>query len=392
MPTVKDQDELLRSALKNAKSILAARQRSDRKLLKSKEALERKTQELLAANHRLNESEARYRSALEAGRMGTWETDFLTKTRQWTPEGMALFGLDLPDGRGRVGGDNDEYRSALHPDDRYLVGKFHELAETQDSFTSEYRVVLPDGGLLWLRGHGRVVARTPDGKPHRLVSIVADVTQRKAAEEHVQFLMHEISHRSKNLLTVILSIARRTAQTVTTIEEFESRFGQRLQGLAASHDVLVNNSWQGAPLADLLRQQLLPFADVHGSRLQLTGPEIVFKAEAVQAVGLAIHELATNAVKYGALSIPTGKVSVSWTLEKNTSATDELLLNWVEQEGPPVTPPARKGFGHMVIGEMIERALSGKVTVKFATEGLKWSVLIPVTNLVSETQVNRPSS
>ena len=182
---------------------------------------------------------------------------------------MALFGINLPDGRGHVGGAQDEYWSALHPDDRHLMRKFHELADNQDSFTSEYRVVWPDGTTLWLRGHGRVVARTPDGKAHRLVSIVADVTDRKAAEDHAQFLMHELSHRSKNLLAVIQSISRRTARTSPTMEEFESRFGQRLQGLAASHDVLVRNSWQGAPLADLMRQQLMPFMDIQSSRVEL---------------------------------------------------------------------------------------------------------------------------
>ena len=118
--------------------------------------------------------------------------------------------------------------------------------------------------LFGSRGHGRVVARTPDGKAHRLVSIVADVTDRKAAEDHTQFLMHELSHRSKNLLAVIQSILAERLDS-TTMEEFESRFGRRLQGLAASHDVLVRNSWQGAPLADLMRQQLMPFLDIQSS-------------------------------------------------------------------------------------------------------------------------------
>ena len=297
-----DEEKLLRSvALQNAQSILLARQRADRELLQSKEALERKTAELSEANRRLRENEARYRTALAAGRMGTWETDLVARTRLWTREGMALFGLTLADGRGHVGGDNDEYRSALHPDDRHLMQKFHELADKQDSFTSEYRTVHPDGTTLWLRGRGQVIARGPDGKAQRMVSIVTDVTDRKAAEDHVQFLMHEISHRSKNLLMVIQSIARRTARSAGSMEEFERRFERRLQGLAASHDVLVSNDWQGAPLADLVRQQLVPFAEIEGSRVELAGPEMVVTAEAAQALGLAIHELATNAIKYGAL-------------------------------------------------------------------------------------------
>ena len=349
--------------------------------LRIEKALESKTQELSEANRQLNASQALYRSALAAGRMGTWETDLVAKTRLWTPEGMALFGINPRDGLGHVGGVEDEYRSALHPDDRHLIQKFHELADRQDLFTSEYRVVWPDGTILWLRGYGHVVARTPEGKAHRLVSIVADVTERKAAEDHAQFLMHELSHRSKNLLAVIQSISRRTARTAPTIEEFESRFGRRLQGLAASHDVLVRNSWQGAPLADLMRQQLVPFVDIQGSRIELIGPDIVVTAEATQAIGLAIHELATNAVKYGALSVPAGRIMISWKFD---SETHKLLLKWVEQGGPSVIPPSRNGFGYLVIHEMIERSLNATVSLEFATQGLEWTVSMPATNLVIE--------
>ena len=385
MPIDEDEEKLLRSvALQNAKSIFLARQRAERELIESKEALERKTDELTEANRQLRESETRYRTALAAGRMGTWETDLVARTRLWTREGMALFGLSLADGRGHVGGDNDEYRSALHPEDRHLMQKFHELADKQDSFTSEYRVVHPDGTVLWLRGRGQVVARAPDGKAERMVSVVTDVTERKAAEDHIQFLMHEISHRSKNLLTVIQSIARRTARTAGTMEEFENRFERRLQGLAASHDVLVRKNWQGAPLAELVRQQLVPFVEIQSSRFELVGPDIVVTADAAQAIGLAIHELATNAIKYGALSAPTGKVRISWMLDGNAGASSQLSLNWIEQGGPPATPPSRKGFGHVVIVDMIERSLNGKVAVEFAVEGLKWSVSMPATNLVSD--------
>ena len=358
----------------------------EQELIASKQALERKTEELTEANRRLRESEQRYRTALAAGRMGTWETDLVARTRIWTKEGMDLFGLTLVDGRGHVGGDDDEYRAALHPDDRHLVQKFHETADRQDSFTSEYRVVRPDGTMLWLRGRGQVTVRAANGKAERLVSIVTDVTDRKAAEDHIQFLMHEISHRSKNLLTVIQSIARRTARTAGTMEAFESRFERRLQGLAASHDVLVRENWHGAPLADLVRQQLVPFAEIQSSRFELAGPDVVVTAEAAQAIGLAIHELATNAIKHGALSEPAGRVRVSWTFEGIPGAAEQLSLSWIEHGGPPVTPPSRKGFGHVVIGDMVERSLNGKVEMEFATDGLKWRVSIPAGNLVSDLQ------
>ena len=132
-----------------------------------------------------HESEARYRSALKAGRMGSWETDFVAGTRTWSTEGLALFGIDLPDGRGTVGGDDDEYQRALHPDDRHLALDYRSRADHEDSFAADYRIVRPDGTQLWLSGRGLVVARQPDGRAHRLVSIMADVSERRRAEEHL---------------------------------------------------------------------------------------------------------------------------------------------------------------------------------------------------------------
>ena len=131
------------------------------------------------------ESEARYRSALKAGRMGSWETDYVAGIRTWTSEGLALFGIDLPEGRGTVGGDDDEYERALHPDDRHLAHDYRRRADHEDSFAADYRIVRPDGTQLWLSGRGLVVARRPDGRAHRLVSIMADVSERRRAEEHL---------------------------------------------------------------------------------------------------------------------------------------------------------------------------------------------------------------
>ena len=138
------------------------------------------------AYHALRESEASFRSALKAGRMGSWETDYPSRTRIWSQEGMALFGLDLVDGRGRLGGAEDEYVAALHPEDRHLAQHYRELAEDQDGFAAEYRVVRPDGSTVWLSGRGLVTARDADGKPQRLVSIMADVTEAKQAEEQLR--------------------------------------------------------------------------------------------------------------------------------------------------------------------------------------------------------------
>jgi PAS domain S-box-containing protein len=143
---------------------------------------DRSDTDLLAAIAALRESESRYRTALAAGRMGSWETDLVAGTRSWSPEAMALFGIALADGRGQVGGDADEYAAALHPEDRHLMQRFHDLADHQDSFPAEYRIVRPDGAVLHLSGRGLVVARRADGRAHRLVSIMADVSEHRHAE------------------------------------------------------------------------------------------------------------------------------------------------------------------------------------------------------------------
>lgn len=335
------------------------------------------------AEQTLRESEARYRSALAAGRMGAWETDLVTGTRIWSEEAMELFGLTLADGRGQAGGDGDEFRLSLHPDDRHLAKKFHELADRQDSFPAEYRIVRPDGSIRWLSGRGQVVARSPEGRAHRLVNVVVDITDRKVAENHIQFLMREISHRSKNLLAVVQSIAFQTARTAGTMDEFQTRFSQRLQGLAASHDLLVHREWQGAALDDLVRDQLSSFVEIGGPRLNASGPDVFVSPEAAESIGLALHELATNAVKYGAWSAPAGRVAVSWILEHGSGGR-QLRLRWVEEGGPQPEPPSRKGFGHVVFERIVANALRGKVTMDFAPSGLNWELSIPTSNLVNE--------
>jgi PAS domain S-box-containing protein len=388
MVTEEGEEDLLRSVVtQNAKSVRIARRRLERELIEANEALARKTEELAG-------SEARYRSALRTGGMGNWETDLAASTRTWSEEGMAIFGLTLVDGRGCVGGQADEFRMALHPDDRHLVEEFHALADRQDSFPAEYRIVRPDGTIRWLSGRGQVVARGRDGKAQRLVSVVADITERKIAEEHVQFLMRELTHRSKNLLAVVQGIAGQTMRTTGTMDEFREKFMQRLQGLAASHELLVDRNWQGASLADLVRDQLSPFAEVGGRRLNVSGPDVLVSPETAEAIGLALHELATNAVKYGALSVLVGQVTVFWALEKHGTekhGTEKhgteprrLRLSWVEQNGPLVVAPTRKGFGRLVFEEITAKRLNGEIVTDFAPTGLNWQLSISTAHLVTE--------
>jgi len=327
----------------------------------------------------LARSEARYRAAVITGRLAAWETDMVTLTRHWTKEGMELFGLDLPEGRGQVRGPNDEFWRALHPDDKHMMAEFHRTADKEDSYPCEYRIIRPDGRVLWVSGRGRVVSRGPDGKALRVANIVVDVTDRKKAEQHVQMLMREISHRSKNLLAVVQALAGQTARRAETLGDFQDRFALRLQGLAASHDLLVTKDWHGAPLRELVREQLAPFAE-RGVRLDLDGPDIVLTAAAAQTIGMALHELATNATKYGAWSVPSGSVSVDWRIEAQREPI--LRLSWTERSGPAVSAPVRKGYGNVVFEQMVAQQLGGQVQIDYCPEGLRWMLSIPLHSVV----------
>ena len=224
---------------------------------------------------------------------------------------------------------------------------------------------------MWLWGYGQVIARAANGKAERLISIMVDITERKKAEDHIKFLLLEVSHRAKNLLSVIQAIAGQTVRSAGSLEEFETRFSSRLHGLAASHDILVSQSWQGAPLAELVRLQLAPFVDRDSPRLELVGPGVVLAARAAQAIGLALHELATNAAKYGALSAPSGKVRVSWAFDDVGVHPRPLRLSWAELGGPPATAPAKKGFGYLVIERMAASSVSGEVAMEHSPAGLR---------------------
>ena len=717
----------------------------------------------------LSMSEARYRSALAAGGMVTWETDLIARTRTWTKESLALFGLTLPDGRGQVGGDADEYRSVMHPEDRHLVKQFHEQADREDWFSAEYRIVRSDGAIRWISGNGLVVARTSDGKAHHVVSIVADIserknleskirsseqryrrlfeaahdgvliiapdtrkiidanpfmtellgysrdeligkelfeigllkdevasremveklkkthqiryedlplesqegqhqqvevvanlydegdhtviqcnireitarkqaealaaqnaalfatlveqapsgmyvidaqfrmlqinaralpvfatvqnvigrdfeeivrilwgrdigdpivdvfrntlatgerhvspqfhakrhdleveqayewetqrviladgqfgvvcyfndvterkrasdvlaereahvrsildntvafvglmdnegtllqvntsalaasgstredlvgrkfwhaglwshdvaevarlkefiaraaagetvrydvviraagdvlmdvdfmlapvrnaagavtllvpsgvdiTERKRAEKHNALLMAEVNHRSMNLLAVVQAVARQTARNGDPAT-FVSRLSDRIDGLAASQDLLIKNEWRGVEISDLIQAQLAVFRDLIGTRVFLGGPRARLTPAAAQGIGMALHELATNAAKHGALSNGDGRVHISWHIAAEKEAN--FAMRWLEEGGPKVAHPTRKGFGQTVIGRMAEAAVEGTVEINYEENGLSWTLRSPVAETLERRRVD----
>jgi two-component sensor histidine kinase len=200
-----------------------------------------------------------------------------------------------------------------------------------------------------------------------------DITDRKRHEEREQLLMREMNHRAKNMLGLVQAIAR---QTVTrNHEEFIERFSERIQALSANQELLVRDEWKGVETEDLVRAQLAPFADLIGSRIVVQGPDLRLKSTAAQAIGLALHELATNAGKYGALSTDTGRVDICWATDG-----DIFTMSWVERDGPPVSAPKRRGFGTVVMQEMAEDTVDGTVDLDYAPSGVTWRLTCPAAN------------
>jgi two-component sensor histidine kinase len=189
--------------------------------------------------------------------------------------------------------------------------------------------------------------------------------------------MRELAHRSKNLVAVIQAIAHQTARHSDDVSDFTERFSARLVSLARTHDLLTGKEKNGAALEDLVNTQIEPFVEVSGNRLSVQGPPVVLDEAATQSVGLALHELATNAAKYGALSVPEGRVSIDWGLVESPHGPIALRLNWRERNGPRVEEPVRKGFGHIVIERTLADSLQAKVNLDFAAAGLTWEVEIP---------------
>jgi len=295
-----------------------------------------------AAERALRESEERLRLALSAGRLGAWQLDVAGMELTTSSQNRANFG------RGEAAPFGfEQFRDALHPDDRERV-----LAAVADAvarggdYEAEYRCIWPDGSTHWIDSRGRAFAGS-DGRTARLAGVTLDITQRKQREEQIGMLLREVNHRAKNMLGLVQAIAAQMAAEPPA--DFVQHFSERIRGLAASQDLLIKSEWQGVDLDDLVRSQLSHFAHLIESRIKLEGPHLRISAEAAQTLGMALHELATNAGKYGALSCPGGEVAIAWSAERIATGPARFHMSWTERGGPPVRPPERPGFGTIVI-------------------------------------------
>jgi PAS domain S-box-containing protein len=324
--------------------------------------------EQVEARRALAESEARFRATFENAAVGIAH---LAPDLRWLRANKALCRI--------LGYPVDELvtkslQDITHPDD--LAADLAQIEQMRDgkieSYDMDKRYLRKGGDIVW----GRLTVgcvRKSDGSIDYFVSVVEDISARKAHEEQIHLLMREVNHRAKNMLSLVQVIARQTAAPEP--EDFIGRFTERIQALAANQDLLIRNEWQGVDVKDLVRAQLAHFADLVGSRIAVDGPKLRLNAAAAQAIGLALHELATNAGKYGALSVDAGRVDMRWRFDG-----DIFSMNWTERNGPPVSRPERHGFGSTVIDSMAKRTVGGEVQLDYAPLGLEWRLTCPAAN------------
>ncbi len=313
----------------------------------------------------------RYDIALRGSHVTVFTQD---RDLRFTSISNPLFGHTVEEIVGRT----DE--EILPADGRYAFGalKREVLATGQ---AKDREVAVNEGGTLrWYDAH---IDPLPDaaGDIVGLAGAVVDITERKRGEAHLRLLMRELTHRSKNLLAVIQAMARQTARYAGTTDRFLAQFGARLQALATSHDLLVRESWHGASLSELTRLQLGTYLERRNSPVSVEGPPVQLTPEAAQSLGLALHELANNAAKYGALSVPEGHVDITWRRLAEPEA-DGVEISWVERDGPSVNGRTRHGFGSLVVEHNLPRALDADVDLDFTPAGVHCRILIPAAHLL----------
>ncbi len=320
---------------------------------------------------RIADSEARLQLALDVGYLGSWEYIPSTGAYRNSPTCRANYGRS-PDEPFTY----DDLVSSIHPEDRQKQAEvFARALANRTDLHVEYRVVWPDGTEHWIRVGGRTRIG-PDGQLS-LVGFSQDVTERRLADERQALLLHELNHRVKNTLATVQSVASLTRRSAELGDPGAwDAFLGRLQGLAKTNDLLTSASWKGALLRDVLRNELDPYQDSLRQRIRLRGPEIELKPGAVLALGLAIHEMATNATKYGSLSVAEGRISVMWAI--TGGANPLLLVEWVESGGPPVKPPQRQGFGTKLIQRGLAQQLGGEIKLDFAPAGVHCVITFPL--------------
>jgi PAS domain S-box-containing protein len=340
-----------------------------------------RTAELEAQTERLRRSEERRSIALSAGDMGSWEVDLATGHIEWDEGPYRIFGVDPAHFEPTV----ERIEAMMHPDDRKKSSVADLVALGGSRFQVEFRLVRPSGEVRWCYGAG-IILRDAAGKAVRVNGVTVDITDRKRAEERQVLLAREVDHRAKNTLAVVLSMLRLTRAPTT--KDFIAAVEGRVHALAATHNLLSATRWEGADLGKIVEEEMAPYHANHRQRVITRGPAVVLLPATAQAMALALHELATNAAKYGALSTEAGTLSVTWRAEG-----EALVLDWTETGGPSTAEPARLGFGLTIVRSSIEAQFRGGVSYDWRREGLRCTLSIPAAQIApSSPAAEAPAS
>jgi PAS domain S-box-containing protein len=321
----------------------------------------------------LLETQQRLAFALDAARLGSWEFDIAAGRYTSAAHSRAIFGLGQADPFENA----EDVARLVHPEDRarrqVAIDRAISSGEDMDI---EYRIVRPDGQIGWVLARGR--AAFEDGRAVRLAGISLDITERKAAEEHQRLLLDELNHRVKNTLATVQSIALQTGGPADA-KGADDPFFRRLLALSQAHDLLTEASWEGASLADVIQRTLDPhFAAGEDGRTRVEGPPIQLNPNAAVTLHMGFHELATNAMKYGALSAQVGQIDVAWSIDSD-SDPEGLEIVWRERGGPPVATPNRRGFGSRMIEHGLAHEFGGECRLAFDPAGLSCYMRLPLT-------------
>jgi PAS domain S-box-containing protein len=320
------------------------------------------------------DTEERLKFALDSGRLGSWELDVETRAYLASDICKANYGRGPDEAFGFA-----DLVASVHPDERErMTAAIEDAFRHGAEYDIEYRVRTPGGEIRWVHARGRAAQTADHGGARRMAGVSLDVTERKRAEERQKLLVNELNHRVKNTLVSVQSIATQTLRTTETPEAFRDAFEGRIMALSHTHDLLTRQNWEGASLREIFNFELEAFA----ARDRITfdyvrDPQLSPKATV--ALGMAIHELATNALKYGSLSAPGGTVRVVWALKQGETGDEPRLdLTWTERDGPPVTPPTRHGFGARLLEKGLAGELSAQVDLAYDSLGLICTMRLPI--------------
>jgi len=319
--------------------------------------------------------------AIKTAEMGVWQFDPQTRAVVWDERLREIIGKE----RSRSQPVAEDFFALMHPDDLDRVqAALVRTVEDGDVFSEEFRLTRPDGREIWLIGRGERIVEVDRST---VVGINADITARKVADEQNRFVMRELDHRVKNVLAIILSIAKITGANAKDPASFIGSFERRLHAMARTHSLLAEGRWHGARLRALIADEVAHSGE--GSEIVLEGPDVDLTPASAQNLSMALHELTTNALKYGSLSVAGGKLLVSWDWE--SGAKDEKLLRfrWKELGGPTVTAPGTKGFGSTVIERILRAQLGAQSEIRYAPEGLDVTCRIPASRIVSGASVGK---